>query len=595
MKLPSLQSLWDETLAVFYRFPLQILVAIAAVVVCCLRIDAPALAYLDKLLVTFNFALTLLLSADLYAETHNWSQSKKWLLRIAVIVLCAILYLLLDPQLYEADVLRMVLLGFAFHLLVSFAPFIGRGTVGGFWAYNERLFLQIITAGIFSVVLTIGLYIAFSSTDALFDLKLPGRIYGYIASTTMVGFMTIFFLSGVPKDFKQLDEGAEEYPRWLKIFTQYVLIPLLSVYLVILLVYEAKILISWELPKGYVSMLILGYAVAGILSLLLIYPIRNHEGNGWMSIFSRFFYVMMIPLVTLLLLAVWTRVSVYGITEARYILILLALWLTIVTAYSLFSKKQNIKFIPISLCVLALCSVFGPQSAVSVAKYSQSRRLEKMLKQQSEFARRQKPEIIRYLVTYHGILALQRFTDKDLKPLSDKLKEQAGEKRWNYDVKSRQLDTAMAILKVPKDNLRSITDGDVAVTSGKPILIGGYDYYIPLAEYANEEKFVLNGSSFEVVRGDNMKLELNMDKETQIIDVSSIVSKVQADFKAGKLKFMNDSEVIYKLPEYGVDIPFGNSRYIGVFRLTYVFVNDDSAPSTRRFDGCFLLRLKTTK
>jgi hypothetical protein len=595
MKLPSIASLWEETLAVFYRFPFQILITIAAVVFCCLRIDAPALTYLDKLLVTFNFALTLLLSADLFSETHDLASLKKWLLRMGVLALCVVLYLMLDPLLYEADVLRMVLMGFAFHLLVSFAPFIRRGTVGGFWAYNERLFLQIITAGIFSVVLTIGLYIAFSSTNALFDLKLPGRIYGYIASTTMVGFMTIFFLSGVPKDFKQLDEGVQEYPKWLKIFTQYVLIPLLSIYLAILLVYEAKILISWELPKGYVSMLILGYAVAGILSLLLIYPIRNHEGNGWMGIFSRFFYVMMIPLVILLLLAVWTRVSIYGITEARYILILLALWLTIVTAYSLFSKKQNIKFIPVSLCVLALLSVYGPQSAVSVSKYSQSKRLEKMLKQQSALARREKPEIIRYLVTYHGISALQDFTDQDLKPLSDKFKGQMGKTRWDYGVKLRQVDTAMAILKVSKEPYANDMDGDVAVKTEGPILIGGYDYYIPLTEYANAEMFVLNGSTFEIVRADNMKLELKMDKERRIIDVSPVVSRVRADFKAGKLKFIHDSEAVYKLPESGIDIPFENSRYTGVFRLSYVFVNDGATPSTRRFDGGFLLRSKTAK
>jgi hypothetical protein len=595
MKLPSLASLWEETLAVFYRFPIQILITIAAVVVCCLRIDAPALAYLDKLLVTFNFALTLLLSADLFSETHHLASLKKWLLRMAVLALCTVLYLMLEPLLYEADVLRMVLMGFAFHLLVSFAPFIRRGTVGGFWAYNERLFLQIITAGIFSVVLTIGLYIAFSSTNALFDLKLPGRIYGYIASTTMVGFMTIFFLSGVPKDFAPMDEGLQEYPKWLKIFTQYVLIPLLSIYLAILLVYEAKILISWELPKGYVSMLILGYAVAGILSLLLVYPIRNHEGNGWMGIFSRFFYVMMIPLVILLLVAVWTRVSIYGITEARYILILLALWLTIVTAYSLWSKKQNIKFIPVSLCVLALLSVYGPQSAVSVAKYSQSKRLEKMLKQQSAFAKREKPEIIRYLVTYHGILALQDFTDQDLKPLSDKFKGQMKETRWNYNAKWRQVDTAMAILKVSKEPYANVMDVDVAVKTEGPILIGGYDYYIPLTEYSNEERFVLNGRVLKVVRGDNGRLELSMDEETLKIDVSSVVSKVQADYKADKLKFVDDSESVYKLPESGMDVPFENSHYIGVFRLTYVFVNKDALPSTRRFEGCFLLRSKTAK
>jgi hypothetical protein len=595
MKLPSLLSLWEETMAVIRRFPLQVLVTVTAVVVCILKIETPTLTYLDKLLVCSNFALTLLLAADLFAETHSLSTVKKWVLRMLVLLLCGLLYVLLDPVLYEADMFRILLLGFAFHLLVSFAPFIGRGTVTGFWVYNERLFLQLITAGIFSVVLTIGLYIAFASTNALFDLKLSGDVYGYIASTTMVGFLTIFFLSGVPKDFKELDEVPQEYPKWLKIFTQYVLIPLLSVYLAILLVYEAKILIEWQLPKGYVSMLILGYAVAGILSLLLIYPIRNREGNGWMGIFSRFFYVMMLPLVALLLLAVWKRVSIYGITEARYILILLALWLTIITVYSLFSKKQNIRLIPVSLCILALLAAYGPQSAFSISRYSQTKRLERMMKQQTNFAKKEKSEIIKYLVSYHGILSLQEFTAKDLKPLQDRYEQRIGNTENEYGLRLRQIDTAMAILNVPKYTDTAMLDRDVAVSSGNTMLIKGYDYYRPLPDFTGEEQFELAGNNVKIVRVGERQVKISINNEMKIIDLTSSIRKVEAHHKAGKLTLLDDSEVVYKLPGDVADIPFETNNINGVFRLTYVFVNDGNAPSTRRFDGCFLLRLKTTK
>lgn len=595
MKLPSLLSLWEETMAVIRRFPLQVLVTVTAVVVCILKIETPTLTYLDKLLVCSNFALTLLLAADLFAETHSLSTVKRWVLRMLVLLLCGLLYVLLDPVLYEADMFRILLLGFAFHLLVSFAPFIGRGTVTGFWVYNERLFLQLIIAGIFSVVLTIGLYIAFASTNALFDLKLSGDVYGYIASTTMVGFLTIFFLSGVPNDFKELDEVPQEYPKWLKIFTQYVLIPLLSVYLAILLVYEAKILIEWQLPKGYVSMLILGYAVAGILSLLLIYPIRNREGNGWMGIFSRFFYVMMLPLVALLLLAVWKRVSIYGITEARYILILLALWLTIITVYSLFSKKQNIRLIPVSLCILALLAAYGPQSAFSISRYSQTKRLERMMKQQTNFAKKEKSEIIKYLVSYHGILSLQDFTAKDLKPLQDRYEQRIGNTENEYGLRLRQIDTAMAILNVPKYTDTAMLDRDVAVSSGNTMLIKGYDYYRPLPDFTGEEQFELAGNNVKIVRVGERQVKISINNEMKIIDLTSSIRKVEAHHKAGKLTLLDDSEVVYKLPGDVADIPFETNNINGVFRLTYVFVNDGNAPSTRRFDGCFLLRLKTTK
>ena len=85
---------------------------------------------------------------------------------------------------------------------------------------------------------------------------------------------------------------TSSYPSGLKMFTQYVLIPLAVIYVVILLSYEAKIIVQWSLPRGLVSSLILGYAVFGILSILLVYPIRNYDDSKWIKIFSRSFYFL---------------------------------------------------------------------------------------------------------------------------------------------------------------------------------------------------------------------------------------------------------------------------------------------------------------
>src|SRR5690606_15929395 len=136
------------------------------------------------------------------------------------------------------------------------------------------------------------------------------------------------------------------YPKGLKIFTQYVLIPLMTIYLAILLVYEVKILVEWEMPKGIVATLILGYAVFGMLSLLLVWPIRNDDGNRWVRFFSKSFYLTMMPLIVVLALAVYQRVSHYGFTEERYILMVLTIWLVAITAYFLYFRKADIQLIP---------------------------------------------------------------------------------------------------------------------------------------------------------------------------------------------------------------------------------------------------------
>jgi hypothetical protein len=92
------------------------------------------------------------------------------------------------------------------------------------------------------------------------------------------------------------------------------------------------------------------------------------------------FFRATLPLIVLLYAATWARVGKYGITESRYFLSLLGLWLGIVSLYFVFSKEQNIRIIPRSLIVIGLLSVLGPWSAFSASEYSQRLRLGHIMK-----------------------------------------------------------------------------------------------------------------------------------------------------------------------------------------------------------------------
>ena len=234
--------------------------------------------------------------------------------------------------------------------------------------------MRILTAGLYSSVLHAGLSIAIVSTDVLFNLDLDGKIYVHLGCFIFGIFNTAFFLAGVPNNWQGL-ESEQSYPKGLKIFTQFVLIPLAVIYLMILLTYEGKVVVEWSLPKGVVSTLVLGYAVYGILSILLVHPIRHQHENKWIRTFSNLFYFLLIPLIALLCVAIWARLQQYGVTEPRYIVIVLSVWLIGITAYFLISKSENIKVIPVSLCILTLACIWGPQSASSISLNSQTQRL----------------------------------------------------------------------------------------------------------------------------------------------------------------------------------------------------------------------------
>src|SRR5690554_7276939 len=109
----------------------------------------------------------------------------------------------------------------------------------------------------------------------------------------MIGFFnTWFFLSGIPEKLDQ-SEGAYP-PKELKVFAQYILLPLLAVYLLILYGYGAKIVLIWDWPRGIVSYLIICVAVLGITTFLLLYPYSRLEGTNWIKKSTLAFYCLLI-------------------------------------------------------------------------------------------------------------------------------------------------------------------------------------------------------------------------------------------------------------------------------------------------------------
>jgi hypothetical protein len=73
------------------------------------------------------------------------------------------------------------------------------------------------------------------------------------------------------------------------------------------------------------------------------------------------------------------RIREYGITENRYFVVALGLWVFGIMLYFAFSKKLNNIIIPIFLSIIAINSVFGPLSSFAISKSSQNKRLESIL------------------------------------------------------------------------------------------------------------------------------------------------------------------------------------------------------------------------
>ncbi len=381
MRLPSFQTIIRDALNTLARFPLVLLSATAATTAALILVNhegPPQSTLFWSILYGGALGIPLFTALDLLSERTGLSPALSWGLRFAGI--CALFAYASTipgdiPQAPDLHVVRLLLLISAAHLMVASLPFLGRSGAGEFWQFNILLFFRILVAMLFAQILFAGLAFALAAVDNLFALHISGKRYLdiWILSTGL--FTTWFFLAGIPKERVETASPVD-YPRGLKVFAQFILLPIALVYLAILIAYLAKILFSWDWPQGWVSKLILGFSGTGLFTLLLLHPLQDRMESVWVRRISRWFFVVLIPLIAMLFPAVARRISQYGITEGRYLALALGAWLTLVVFYFLTIRSKDIRFIPLSLCAGTLIICSGPWGIFSVAERSQAARLE---------------------------------------------------------------------------------------------------------------------------------------------------------------------------------------------------------------------------
>ena len=434
VRLPSLVHVIRSAQETARRFPWTLLSAFISAGISWLLIRQsetwrPYEHVLSRLLLPAMLGISLFFALALCFERSPLAERRHWVglaIGLTVLLLFGLSYSTDSPTIY---IYRFVQLAVVSHLLVSVAPFYRRGNVAAFWEFNRILFQRILQSVLFSTILFAGLAIALWAVQSLLGVKVDWRAYYFLFLSVAFLFNTWFFLAGVPSDWQEL-ESDYEYPAGLRMFVQFILLPLVTLYVVILYGYLVKILVIREWPRGTIGWLVSIVSVFGMLALLLVHPLRHRPGHRWIQLYSRSFYVGLFPLIVLLLMAIWRRLSEYGLTEDRYLLLVLTLWMTGVAAYFSFQRQPSIKVIPVSLALIAILTIAGPWGPYQLSLRNQLTRLHDRLerlnilqngrieKSTDSLALNDRKEIsalVRYLIEMHGAGSLQPWFSEDLR------------------------------------------------------------------------------------------------------------------------------------------------------------------------------------
>jgi hypothetical protein len=584
----SIQRLLQSFINNYKNYPLTLLCNLAVTCLLFYLFRVEALNHEIYELNQWRFTqatMILSLGIPLFFSVEIKSNPRKYFYYLGIIAFLGVFAFSADwnsTKVNESFIIRFVSFSIMSHLVVAFLPFLLpiNQKINGFWQYNKTLFIRIITSFLYTITLFLGLSLALVGIEQLFDFDLPRNAYLYLWIFLNVFCNTHFFVGGIPKPIEEL-ENDNDYPIGLKYFTQYVLLALVVIYMVILYFYEFKIIAAWNLPRGWVSVLVIACAVFGILAFLLLYPLRTQ--NEWIKRYTKVFYWVLLPLLGLLAAAIYVRTNEYGITEPRYFVILLTLWLIGITLYFIISKVDNIKFIPISLAVLAFLSAFGPWGAFSVSERSQYNRLVGVLEKGKflkdgfmQIPKEQKldstqSEVISSVFDYFSekrdLSTIQPLFKEDLGGISKEiLKSKMIEYSGGYELKKYVPTTYFENYHCSQIDKKSITVKD-------------FDLYIPLNFNGYQTK---NSLKLEMEVAEVGTFEINNKNELLLnssftLNFNSIKSNLQ--------KFTNSSDI----PKEKMIYDFQVNSYSGRLFIQHLSFESDKLTN---IDGYLLLKIK---
>lgn len=326
--------------------------------------------------VLFLGGLFLSLAATLFAEGRGWGRLATHIAALAAFGFAGVaVWLQAGPDGWEGPAFYLLVPGGI--LLMIVAPFLRRDADDrALWDFNLASWLSVLFGGIVAVGLGLGLTAILGGLETLFDLDIHSDFYEDAWIICMSLIWPWQTLAGIPG---ACDEASGKLPpRWTEYVASWLLIPLALVYLGLLYAFAAKSLITWDLPRGTIGWLVGGFAAFGLAVWSAAFPFRV-SGNLLTRVYSRWFHLALVVPVILLAVGIGIRVAEYGVTEKRYALILLTLWLGGIALYGMLKHPPRLAAAPATFAVMLIAGTVGPWGAASVSIRSQLGQLQELL------------------------------------------------------------------------------------------------------------------------------------------------------------------------------------------------------------------------
>jgi len=426
-----MNTLLGQALGAMKRFPYTFVCGLAAAVYFAMnqQLDSSdEITQIEAVLLTAIMGIPLSLGVIIATENRVWKPIQKSLLQTALVLFpCLALFAYLSSGDSWSIIWRYNSTLILAHLVMTYAVNLkGDWSGDSYWNFNFLLLKKFIFATLVAGGWFLGAMAIFGTIETLFKVGWFKDIWGSLFGFSAFVLHPMVFCSSFPSSFENLKN--EEHPKPLRLLAQYVLLPVVFIYFLVLYAYFGTSLLGEGLPRGVVGFMTLSAAVVGLLTFITLIPLERSSQFAWVKKVSWVFHALVLPLLILSFWSVWVRAHQYGLTEPRYAMYLFTGWFIVIALVRLTGHLSFMRM-HLSFFAVLLMATVGPLSLVDVSLRSQTNQLKsflakhKLTNERGEIAKGTKREMpqkeinrfhdfTRYFTQNHARSALAPFLDK---------------------------------------------------------------------------------------------------------------------------------------------------------------------------------------
>lgn len=467
------------------RFGLQVILSAAIAGVLIYMVNSSnyfpelqkTLGIIGGLSVAFSWSLFV----NLLAERHQLSRRNSFFVQLIPIAVAAIAFWNFSEELFYINIFNLrvgvvAVVGIIFAITIPFIT-TKRSDV---WDVFGLIVRRLVISVLFGAVLYVGLAICLSAYGLLIS-HINGHIFGYLAASIGAFFIPTYFLFGMPKVWEQVEF---DYTKFERILIGTILFPVFLCSYIILYIYLAKIVATWEWPNGEVASWIVGFSVFGTVVAVMGRRIFAESESKLVQLFPRIFQIATLPMIVVLAIAIKFRVAEYGLTASRYAVIAFGVWLLITAIYNSLKKEIRLKFMLIFAGCIALFAAVGPYNMATTSVKNQYQRAILLF---------EKHKIVQRGI-FVELTAADTFSAEEIKQLRSQLDyvlENGGRHLFfdamphvRQDDIPRTVDDMLAWYKIEVDSdMITSIQSDMYLPGDTVLDISGFDYMTELNSY----------------------------------------------------------------------------------------------------------------